>query len=147
VYNGTFDWLGTNQGNAYPNQRTDVWVLMEDFEAIYTKVGVIANGLIGEMVFNDEFVFSMYGKNSSDGTTNSYDEFKKSDPMNTNNSFRPNYLLNCETGEVWLGAGSSYFNDDGSGQLANGNITWDTEGNITIKGSLTQDCANTIKSK
>lgn len=147
VYNGTFDWLGTNQGNAYPNQRTDVWVLMEDFEAIYAKVGVIANGLIGEMVFNDEFVFSMYGKNSSDGTTNSYDEFNKSDPMNTHNSFRPNYLLNCETGEVWLGAGSSYFNDDGSGQLANGNITWDTEGNITIKGSLTQDCANTIKSK
>jgi hypothetical protein len=74
VYNGTFDWLGTNQGNAYPNQRTDVWVLMEDFEAIYTKVLVTANATIGEMVFNDEFVFSIYGKDSSggsvDGSTN-----------------------------------------------------------------------------
>ena len=127
--------------NTDEEYRTPLWYDKDDDTWRY------ADGLIGEMVFNDEFVFSMYGKNSSDGTTNSYDEFKKSDPMNTSNSFRPNYLLNCETGEVWLGAGSSYFNDDGSGSLANGNITWDTEGNITIKGSLTQDCANTIKSK
>ncbi len=32
--------------------------------------------------------------------------------------------------------------NDGSGQLANGNITWDTAGNVTIKQSIT--CPATI---
>lgn len=151
VYNGTFDWLGTNQGNAYPNQRTDVWTLMEDFEAVYAKIGIIPNALIGSMVFNDNWVFSQFGKNSSnteiDGSTNNFENFDKDDPMNTSNSFRPNYLLDCQTGELWLGAGSSYFSNDGSGYLAGGNIVWDKSGNITIKGSLTQEYSTTVTPK
>lgn len=39
-------------------------------------------------------------------------------------------------GKVRAGSGSIIFNADGSGQLANGNVTWDANGNVIIRGML-----------
>lgn len=55
--------------------------------------------------------------------------------MNTSNSFRPNICLNLKTGEAWFGAGAVYINEDTTGKFADGTITWDAEGNVTISGN------------
>lgn len=47
------------------------------------------------------------------------------------------------TGKIWHKGGKWAFNSDGSGLLANGKISWDTVGNMTIDGAL---IGNTIKS-
>jgi hypothetical protein len=43
------------------------------------------------------------------------------------------------TGSINLGNNKINLNNDGSGQLAGGNITWDTSGNVTIIGTLKID--------
>lgn len=52
-----------------------------------------------------------------------------------------------DTGSLSIGGGGyynspTYFKHDGSGRLANGNIKWDTSGNVTFKGIIT---GSTIK--
>ena len=108
-------WVGTSQSNRTPSQdyaENDgrYWLKFESFEAIYAKIGIIANGLIGSAVFNGDYMFSQQGKNASDGDSTEYQNFNKSDPMNTSNSFRPNVCINFNTGEAWFGAGVVHFN-------------------------------------
>lgn len=45
------------------------------------------------------------------------------------------FTVNDE-GKVRAGSGSVVFNADGSGSMANGNITWDVNGNVLIRGLL-----------
>ena len=62
VLNYEGPWKGTDQVYSTPsesytnNQR--YWIRFEGYEAIYTKIGIIANGLIGSAVFNGDFMFS-----------------------------------------------------------------------------------------
>lgn len=139
-YIGT--WLGTEQNNLSPSQSyaanpNTYWTLMEAFDALYANIGVIANGLIGSAVFNGNWMFSQQGINASGATSNAYENFNPSDPYNASNKFRPNLCFNLATGEAWLGCGKIKFNKDGSGSLANGNITWDKTGKTTIaKGNI-----------
>lgn len=150
VLNAIMTWRGTSQGNRTPSQdyaqnRGRYWLRFDAFEAVYAKIGIIANGLIGSMVFNGNYVFSMQGVNASGGTSNSYENFNSSNPMSSSNSFRPNYCLNCRTGEMWIGkAGASNFSSDGSGYIANGNISWDADGNITFKGKSDNQADNRL---
>ena len=142
VLNVVMNWRGSSMGYQYPHEAPSYWVKMESYEAIYTKLLLTPNATIGEMMFNNEFVFSTQGKNSSGGASNSYEEFNHNNPMSTSNSFRPNYCLNCETGEIWFGAGSSHFDPDGSGELANGNISWTSNGNLTVTGKVNASGGN-----
>lgn len=67
VLNSIMTWKGSEQNNTYPSQnaaKTDgsaVWVKFDSFEAVYAKIGIIANGLIGSAVFNGDYMFSMIG--------------------------------------------------------------------------------------
>lgn len=137
-YIGT--WLGTTQGNLTPSQSyvqngSKYWTLLEAFDAIYANVGIIENGLIGSAVFNNEFMFSQQGIDANGKKSTSYENFYHDDPYNPLNKFRPNWCVNLATGEQWLGAGKIYFAADGSGRLANGNVTFDKDGNLTINSA------------
>ena len=137
-YIGT--WLGTTQENLTPSQSyvqngSKYWTLLEAFDALYANVGIIENGLIGSAVFNNEFMFSQQGINTNGGKATNYQDFNRADPYNALNKFRPNWCVNLSTGEQWLGAGKVYFAADGSGRLANGNVTFDASGNLTINSA------------
>jgi hypothetical protein len=69
---------------------------MESFEAFFTKVGIIGNGLIGSAVFNDQYMFSQQGVDSSGISSSRYEEFDKDNP--TGGSFIPNFLFDFSTG-------------------------------------------------
>lgn len=103
VLNRQMTWKGTEQSNRRPsNDITNSWILMTTFEAFYTKVGIIANGLIGSAVFNGDFMFSQQGVDSSGNNVSNYEDFNPSNPMSNSNSFRPNVCINFKTGDAWF---------------------------------------------
>ena len=134
VLNTIMRWNGIEQGRVKPSESDD-WVKFNSFDAIYSNIGVFGQALVGSAVFYENFVFSQQGKNASNGNTSSYENFNTEDPMNTSNSFRPNICLDLKTGEAWFGAGAVYINEDTTGKFADGTITWDAEGNVTISGN------------
>lgn len=134
VLNTIMRWNGIEQGYVRPAE-SDAWVKFNSFDAIYSNIGVFGQALVGSAVFYENFVFSQKGRTSSGSTNSEYHQFNKIDPMNESNAWRPNICLNLSTGEAWFGAGSVYINEDTTGKFADGTITWDSEGNVTISGN------------
>lgn len=106
-------WLGTQQNNESPAIDTSgAWTVLENYEAIYTDLLIAPNSLVGGAVFNNNLMFSQRGKNASGGDSSEYHLINTSDPMNTSNSFRPNFLLDFENGEAYFGAGGIHLAAD-----------------------------------
>lgn len=106
-------WIGTQQNNVSPATDTSgAWTKLEGYEAIYTDLLIAPNSLVGGAVFNNNLMFSQRGKNASDGDSSEYHLINTSDPMNTSNSFRPNFLLDFENGEAYFGAGGIHLAAD-----------------------------------
>ena len=131
-------WTGDNQpenintpSKSYAVNQGSFWMLMEGYDAIFANVGVIANGLIGSAVFNGDYMFSQQGIDSTGAPSTHYENFNTDNPMNESNEFRPNICINMNTGEVWFAHGNVNFKTDGSGSLAQGNISWDSDGNLS----------------
>lgn len=103
VLNYEGPWKGTDQVYSTPsesytnNQR--YWIRFEGYEAIYTKIGIIANGLIGGAVFNGNYMFSQQGVDANGVMTTAYENF------GTDN-FTPNYQVNFATGDVTMNKGN-----------------------------------------
>lgn len=103
VLNYEGPWKGTDQVYSTPsesytnNQR--YWIRFEGYEAIYTKIGIIANGLIGSAVFNSNYMFSQQGVDTNGVMTTAYENF------GTDN-FTPNYQVNFATGDVTMNKGN-----------------------------------------
>lgn len=106
-------WIGTQQNNESPGTDTfGAWEPLKNFEAIYTDLLIAPNSLVGGAVFNNNLMFSQRGKNASGGDSSEYHLINTSDPMNTSNSFRPNFLLDFENGEAYFGAGGIHLAAD-----------------------------------
>lgn len=106
-------WLGTQQNNESPATDTSgAWTVLENYEAIYTDLLIAPNSLVGGAVFNNNLMFSQRGRNASGGDSSEYHLINTSDPMNTSNSFRPNFLLDFENGEAYFGAGGIHLAAD-----------------------------------
>lgn len=106
-------WIGTQQNNESPGTDTSgAWEPLKNFEAIYTDLLIAPNSLVGGAVFNNNLMFSQIGKNASGGDSSEYHLINTSDPMNTSNSFRPNFLLDFENGEAYFGAGGIHLAAD-----------------------------------
>lgn len=134
VLNTIMRWNGIEQGRRRPAESDD-WVKFNSFDAIYSNIGVFGQALVGSAVFYENFIFSQKGKTPTNGDTDLYQNFNSGNPMSTSNSFRPNICMDLKTGEAWFGAGSVYINEDLTGKFADGTITWDAEGNVTISGN------------
>ena len=85
---GTYgNWIpsqgGTTPSDNYANNTNinepPAWVRMESFDALYTNVGIIANGMIGSAVYNNEFMFSQQGVDQNSGKTNYANVLNKDD--------------------------------------------------------------------
>lgn len=106
-------WIGTQQNNVSPATDTSgAWTVLENYEAIYTDLLIAPNSLVGGAVFNNNLMFSQRGKNASGGDSSEYHLINTSDPMNTSNSFRPNFLLDFANGEAYFGAGGIHLAAD-----------------------------------
>lgn len=119
-FNGKWitDQNGMTPGKHYANRiednQTPVWTRFESFKAMYTSVGIIANGLIGSAVFNNEFMFSQQGKDYR----GVYSEFKTVSESGYSYGFLSGYEYD-ETGIVvngksyhWHYRGTNYYLDE-----------------------------------
>lgn len=118
VLNIVGTWQGTLHSNESPSTDTsNSWVKLDAFEALYTKIGIIANGLIGSAVFNGNYVFSQQGIDASEQTSTQYQNFDPEIP--TGGEFTPNILFDFRTGAGHMAAGKIKFGSDGSVDLTN----------------------------
>lgn len=62
------DSPANNYANATNSFNKPAWVRFESFQALYTSIGIIENGMIGSAVYNNEFMFSQQGY-KQDGIT------------------------------------------------------------------------------
>ena len=128
VLNAIMSWKGTEHDNLTPSQDYAInhgkyWLKFDGFNAVYAKIGIIANGLIGSTVFNGDWMFSQQGINQSGSLSTEYQLFNPNSPYSSDNQFRPNIAINFKTGEVYM---------------ARGNFYCDANGNVTIKGISAQ---------
>lgn len=99
--NGT--WLGTEEGvtpqedwESYGKDAT--WVLMEQYEALFTKLLIADGGTLGKFVFNGDYMISQQGTDASGKETNAYEQFNPSRP--DSGKFQPNFYINGVTGKL-----------------------------------------------
>lgn len=82
VMNKTTTWNGQSLG-VTPEQDWNsnginaTWILMDDFEAVYTKLLIADNGTLGDFVFNKEYMFSKQGQDDFGNEMNNYQDFGK----------------------------------------------------------------------
>lgn len=127
VLNTQMTWLGTEQGNRTPSQDyqengSTHWLKFDSYDAVFARIGIVANGLIGSAVFNGDYVFSQQGINpsassSSDVNTTQYQLFDKD--FIYDGSFTPNIMFNFRTGAGHLAAGKILFDENGNCTLNN----------------------------
>lgn len=133
VLNKVGTWLGTAHNNQTPSTDTSgSWIKLEAFEALFTKIGIISNGLIGSAVFTGDWMFSQQGIDASGQISTNYEAFEPTNP--TAGVFIPNIAFNFKTGEGFLAAGKIRFD-------ASGNITVDNlvASNISLTGNIRQE--------
>lgn len=94
------------------------WTEMAQYEALYTKLLVAENGLVGGSVYNGDYVFSKDGVLSGNNT-NEYSGFTSEivDSVFTGGTatdkFVPNYLVDFNKGRAWFGNGNTLINEKG----------------------------------
>jgi hypothetical protein len=111
------------------------WQLAEWFEAVFAKVGIIANGLFGSAVFNGEYMFSQQGTTTIDGTVSgNYENFNPDDPFGDGNIFYPNICFNFKTGDTWIG--KNKFTVDSDGVVNIGCLTIDDNKSVRITSEM-----------
>lgn len=133
VLNIVGTWQGTLHSNESPSTDTsNSWVKLDAFEALYTKIGIIANGLIGSAVFNEDYMFSQQGIDSSGQVSTQYQNFNPETP--TGGAFTPNILFNFKTGAGHMSAGKIKFDAEGNCELSNLSAT-----NIQLSGNIVQE--------
>lgn len=127
VLNYEGPWKGTDQVYSTPSEsytnKQRYWIRFEGYEAIYTKIGIIANGLIGSAVFNGNYMFSQQGVDANGLKTTVYENFNPDNPGAPLNgkTFVPATLLDLKEGDAWFG---------------HGNMNIDSQGNVAINGYI-----------
>ena len=100
------------------------WVKFEQFDALYAKLAIIPNGLIGSAVFNGDYMFSQIGVEYKNGnaypSNNTAYQYFTTDVAETVfnnglviNGFVPNILFDLKEGKGWFGAGKTIINKNG----------------------------------
>ena len=124
--NNTYPSIKDLYINSAASNKKCNWEKMESFDAIYSDIGVFKAANVGQFVFDDKYVFSQSGVDKT-GAPRNYTEFSEWSVGTMNDgSSRKGIALAIETGEfipnILLNA------VDGSGKLAGGNVSWDSNG-------------------
>ena len=121
VLNIIGEWKGSDNANTTPSQNYNhaiennikpIWQKFEGFEAIFTKIGIIANGMVGSAVFNNEFMFSQQGINK-EGNKTDY-AIESGDNPSGNSGFLSGYVYDekGKDGRHWKYVGTDDYIKD-----------------------------------
>jgi hypothetical protein len=127
-YNGTYYVARIDAGNGFTNKvpTTTYWSIFgTQFESVATKLLLAEFANIAGWILKNNKLISQIGTINNVDSTNY-----------TNANFVPKVFLDGITGQVSFAGGKILLNADGSGQLANGNISWDASGNATMNNVI-----------
>ena len=99
-HNGSY-WrlvVASNKGTEPTASNSSVWVIVTQWEAIFTKILFTAFAKLGSAIFSGDYTLSQRGLLNGAVST-AYQNFK---PNNANNPFIPYIYINWATGEAWL---------------------------------------------
>lgn len=99
-HNGSY-WrlvVASNKGTEPTASNSSVWVIVTQWEAIFTKILFTAFAKLGSAIFSGDFTLSQRGLLNGAVST-AYQNFK---PNDANNHFIPYIYINWATGEAWL---------------------------------------------
>lgn len=129
MHNDEYYVLMTRSTTSEPSSDSEDWLEMVKMEAIYTEILLADRATVGNACFYGNYMFSQSGE----GDLSQFD-ITTSNPYDSNSGFKPNWCVNLVTGEMWTGAGASYFNQNGGGHLADGNISWNDNATEVLFG-------------
>lgn len=129
-YNGNFYFpilIGETTANGSdtitPATDNEHWQIITTFQAIFAKLAIIDNGLIGNAVFNGDFMFSQQGLNKENELTYNYSNFNPENIYTATSEFRPNVCINFKTGEIYGCAGAVRILSDGTFEIRSNSYT------------------------
>lgn len=107
VLNTIMTWKHQEQGHN-PSQDNGLnWVKFEAFEAVYSKIIMADQALIGGFVYNGDLMFSQKGVNESGQDTSAYQNFEFDTTTNRpTTAFTPNFWLDGKEGNMEINRGT-----------------------------------------
>jgi hypothetical protein len=71
------NWLGTSTGKTpeqdwNTNGSNAAWILMDKYEALFTKILIADGGSMGKFIFNGDYMFSQEGVDGGGNATSNY---------------------------------------------------------------------------
>jgi hypothetical protein len=106
------------------------WVKMEQFDVILANVGIFNSALVGSGVFYGDWFYSQNGTINGNPST----EYEKFLDVRTSINSDGNLVIEYDDGTF---IPNMAFNlKDGSGWLANKNISWGSNGNVYVNGEI-----------
>lgn len=129
VYNAEVDWYSVIADDAFlttissyikSNPDQPYWVEMDSFNAMYAEIGIIENGMIGDAVYNNGFIFSQSGTDEGSDDFSDFNPGSDRDPYNDpGNPFKPNMLLDLRSGSAFFGGGTTVLSYNGNDNIFN----------------------------
>ena len=133
-HNGSY-WrlvVASNKGTEPTASNSSVWVIVTQWEAIFTKILFTAFAKLGSAIFSGDYTLSQRGLLNGAVST-AYQKFK---PNDANNPFIPYIYINWATGEAWL----QNVHIKGEVEATSGKLT-----NVQIDGAYGAPFSDTIK--
>lgn len=94
VMNKNGNWLGTSTGKTpeqdwNTNGSNATWILMDKYEALFTKILIADGGSMGKFIFNGDYMFSQEGVDGGGNATSNYQNFTNNTVNFTNHFTMP----------------------------------------------------------
>ena len=123
-----------NSQKGYPQDNGNWQIMVTDFKYLIAQAIFSSFAKLGEWVFNNKYMFS--AKNAG-GSSTGYQNYQgMPDNNQLTSGFIPTAAFDADTGRASLSGDKVRFNPDGSGWLANKNITWEANGKTELRDNV-----------
>ena len=132
--NGTYTKKQIHDTYGDPTANHSPWIKMwDDFKYIITEAIFGSYAHFGSWVFNGDYMLS---EKDADGNPRGQREYNGMGDSQLTSGFIPSIAFDALNGRASFCGDKARFQPNGAGWLANKNIQWDANGNLTIEGDI-----------
>lgn len=132
--NGTYTKKQIHDTYGDPTANHSPWIKMwDDFKYIITEAIFGSYAHFGSWVFNGDYMLS---EKDADGNPLGQREYNGMGDSQLTSGFIPSIAFDALNGRASFCGDKARFQPNGAGWLANKNIQWDANGNLTIEGDI-----------
>lgn len=132
--NGTYTKKQIHDTYGDPTANHSPWIKMwDDFKYIITEAIFGSYAHFGSWVFNGDYMLS---EKDADGNPRGQREYNGMGDSQLTSGFIPSIAFDALNGRASFCGDKARFQPNGAGWLANKNIQWDANGNLTIVGDI-----------